>query len=146
MIASHPPARTAIVRSVLLFSPFLAIVVAAFMALVIGGASGGAIVGLVIVGLVTLLLAYQVVQSLRDLLTHATETEGRVERHWSRHEFFIFRSSYIFVKGDVYRLSAEQELEVKLGNMVRIRHYPHTGTVDAIEVLERGGRRETSDV
>lgn len=146
MIASHPPARTALVRSVLLFAPFLAVVLVAFVALVMGGLSGGAIAGAVVVGLVALLLGYQVVQSLRDLLTQPVETEGQVERHWNRNEFFIFRNTYIFVRGDVYRLSPEQELHVEIGDDVRVRHYPHTGTVDAIEVLQHTGKKDASNV
>lgn len=142
MIASNPPARTVLVRSVLLFLPFLAIVLVALVTLVRGGVSGGAIIGVVVVSLVTLLLGYQIVQSLRDLAGHPIETEGVVERHWNRNEFFVFRNTYIFVEGDVYRLSPEQELHVEIGHRVRVRHYQHTGTVEAIEVLQtamRGG-------
>jgi hypothetical protein len=146
VIASHPPARTALVRSVLLFSPFLVIVLAAFVALIAGDVSGGAVIGVVVVALVALLLAYQVVQTLRDLLTRPIETVGLVERHWNRNEFFLFRNTYIFVEGDVYRLSPEQELHVEIGHTVRVRHYPHTGTVDAIEVLEPAAKGGSSDV
>ena len=146
MIASHPTARTALVRSVLLFLPFLAIVLAAFFALIAGGVHGGAIIGVVVVALVALLLAYQIVQSLRDLVTQPVETEGLVERRWNRNEFFIFRNTYIFVHGDVYRLSPEQELEVEIGNMVRVRHYPHTGTVEALEVMQPAAKGAAGDV
>lgn len=140
MIASHPPARTAIVRSVLLFAPFLAValIVLAVLARDAADGGGGTFVGLTLIGLVALLLTYQVIQSLRDLLAQPVETAGTVERRWSRNEFFLFRNSYAFVEGNVFRLSPEQEIHVELGDKVRILHYPHTATVEAIEVLEPG--------
>jgi hypothetical protein len=40
---------------------------------------------------------------------------------------------------DVFRLAPEEFVEVDLGDTVRIRHYPHTSTVEAVEVVERAG-------
>lgn len=145
MIASHPTARTALVRSILLFSPFLAISLTGFAALLsdaLGGRGTGSIVGSVLMGLVALLLGYQVVQSLRDLLTQPVEREGLVERRWSRHEFVLFRNTYVFVERNVFRLSPEQEIHVDLGDRVRIRYHPHTATVEALEVVLRVGARD----
>lgn len=145
MIASNPPARTSIVRTLLLFTPLLAMVLVILALIAISGRDdgfgAGVIVGLTVVGLVALLLAYQVVQSVRDLLGEPVERDGRVERAWSRNEYLLFRNSYIFVNGNVFRLSPEQDVEVELGDTVRIRHYPHTATVVAIEVLERAPSR-----
>jgi hypothetical protein len=138
-------ARGVVVRSVLLFSPFLAIVLVALAFIVrdVGrdGASAGSIVGLVLVGFIALLLAYQVVQSVRDLFAKLKETVGLVERRWSRSDFFLFRNDYIFVEGDVFRLHPEQFVEVDLGDIVRVVHYPHTSTVESIEVVERAAGR-----
>lgn len=145
MIASHPTARTALVRSILLFSPFLAISLAGFAALVsdaLNGPGTGSIVGSVLMGLVALLLGYQVAQSLRDLLTRPVERDGLVERRWSRNEFVLFRNTYIFVERNVFRLSPEQEIHVDLGDRVRVRYYPHTATVEALEVVQRVGARD----
>lgn len=149
MIASHPSARTAIVRSAILFAPFLAITLAALAALASDASSGagaGTIVGLTLVGLVALLLVYQELQSLRDLLSQPVESIGTVERRWNRNEFFLFRNSYAFVKGNVFRLSPEQEIHVRLGDTVRVLHYPHTATVEAVEVLEQRSAEEGGDV
>jgi hypothetical protein len=142
-------ARASVLRSVLLFSPFLAIVVAAFAFIARDvareGASGGSIVGLVLVGFIGLLLAYQVVQSVRDLFAELKETVGLVERRWSRSDFFLFRNDYIFVRGDVFRLYPEQFVEVELGDTVRVVHYPHTSTVQSVEVLERVTERAKTE-
>ena len=95
--------------------------------------------------LVALLLAYQVVQSLRDLFSQPVQTTGLVERRWSRNDFFLFRNDYVFVEGNVFRLQPEQFVEVDLGDIVRVAHYPHTATVETIEVVERAGQRTRPD-
>ena len=144
MAVTRPSARGEVLRSILLFSPFLAVTLAALVFLlqdIAGeGAGGGTIVGLVLVGSVALLLAYQVIQSVRDLFSQLVETTGLVERRWSRNEFLLFRNSYIFVGRNVYRLSPEQFIDVDLGDTVRVVHYPHTAAVEAIEVVRRAGQ------
>ncbi len=150
MAERRPAAWATVLRSALLFTPFLVIVLV-ILAFLIGdtageGASGGRTVAMVLVGSVTLLLAYQVVQSVRDLFSRLVETNGLVERRWSRNDFFLFRSSYVFVERNVYRLTPEQFLDVDLGDRVRIVHYPHTGAVESVEVIERaGGDQERKD-
>jgi hypothetical protein len=133
----------AVLRSALLFTPFWLVTLSA-LALILreigsDGATAGRIVGTVLVGLVALLLTYQVVQSVRDLFASPVETTGVVERHWSRNEVLIFRNSYIFVQGNVFRLSPEQAIEVDRGDTVRVVHFPHTSTVEAVEVVSRAG-------
>ena len=128
-------------RSALLFAPFFAVSLFVFVFIVLDGVdqgmSGGRIAGLVLVGLVVLLLGYQVVQSLRDLFSRLVETVGLVDRRWSRNEYFLFHNTYIFVDKSVYRLSPQQAFEIELGHMVRIVHLPHTGTVEMIEAVKQ---------
>jgi len=141
---SSASARAAVLRSALLFSPFLLVTLGALAFIVrdvaVEGSSGGRIVGLVLVGSVAALLGYQVVQSVRDLFASPVETTGLVERLWSRNDFFLFRNTYLFVERNVFRLEPEQALEVELGATVRVVHYPHTSTVERIEVVSRSGR------
>ena len=149
MAVTRPSARGEVLRSTLLFSPFLAVTLAALVFLLQDiaseGAGGGTIVGLVLVGSVALLLAYQVVQSVRDLFSQLVETTGLVERRWSRNEFLLFRNSYIFVDRNVFRLPPEQLLDIDRGDLVRVVHYPHTGAVESIELVKRGGGGSESD-
>ncbi len=141
MEAARPSARAAVWRNVLLFTPFLALTLTPFALLLADvlaeGLSGGRLVGLVLIGSVALLLAYQVVQAVRDLFASLTETVGTVDRLWSRNDLFLFRSSYAFVAGNVFRLTEEHLLDASLGDRVRIVHYPHTGSVASVEVLPR---------
>ena len=143
MAAGLSSARTSVLRSALLFSPFLAVSGFA-LALIIGdvindGFDAGHIVGLALFGFVTLLLAYQVVQSVRDLFASPVETVGVVERQWSRSEFFLFRNGYIFVKNNVFRVKPEEYIDIKLGDAVRVVHFPHTSAVESVEVVEQAG-------
>jgi hypothetical protein len=136
-------ARFQVLRSLLLFTPFLAVTagVLAFLLrdIATDGASGGRIVGTVLVGFVTLLLAYQVVQSLRDVFSGLVETAGIVERRWSHNDLFLFRNSYIFVDRNVFRLDPAQFIDVELGDTVRVVHTPHTTMVESLEVTQRAG-------
>lgn len=149
MPATGASARAAVLRSALLFTPFLAVVLVALAFIlretVNEGTSAGRVVGLVLVGSVALLLAYQVLQSVRDLFSRPVETTGLVERRWSRADFFLFRNSYIFVGRDVFRLAPEEFVQVDLGDTVRILHYPHTSTVEAIEVVQRAGQERRQE-
>jgi hypothetical protein len=132
-------ARGSVLRSTLLFSPFLAVSVFA-LSYIVGeavtdGFSTGRAIGIVLVGFMALLLGYQVLQSIRDLFAAAVETVGVVERQWSRNEFMLFRNSYIFVGNNVFRLLPEEYIDIKLGDTVRVVHYPHTATVVSVEVV-----------
>jgi hypothetical protein len=141
-------ARGEILRSLLVFSPFLAIALAV-VAVLIGetaneGLSGGRIAGFVFIGLVTLPLAYQVVQSVRDLFARTVETTGLVEKLWSRNEFLLFRNTYIFVERDVFRIAPEAALEIERGDLVRVVHYPHTSTVETVEKVRNAEAAEAN--
>jgi len=147
-MAARSPARFQVLRSLLLFTPFFAVAAGVFAFLLRDvaedGLSAGRIVGLVLVGFISLLLAYQVVQSLRDVFSRFVETTGVVERRWSHNDLFLFRNSYIFVGRNVFRLDPRQFVEVNLGDTVRVVHTPHTAMVESLEVTQRasasGGR------
>lgn len=147
MAATIPSARATVLRSALLFTPFLVVALGALAFIVrdvvIDGASAGRVVGITLVSSVALLLAYQVVQSVRDLFARSTETTGVVERRWSHSDLFLFRNTYIFVERNVFRLPPEEAPGIELGDTVRVVHFPHTSTVQAIEVVERAGERRT---
>ncbi len=139
-------ARASVLRSLILFAPFFA-VAAGVLAFIVSdvatdGLGAGQLIGLLVVGFVALLFGYQVVQSVRDLLTNPIETVGRVERQWSHNDLLIFKNTYVFVKGSVFRLTPEQALDVDLGDVVRVTHFPHTSTVDRIEVVTAGDEEE----
>ena len=129
----------------MLFSPFFGMSVLALVYvvgdLVDHGFDAGHVVGIAFLGSMALLLGYQVIQSIRDLFATTVETVGIVERQWSRNEFMLFRNGYIFVKNNVFRVAPEEYPAIKLGDTVRVTHYPHTATVESIAVVEHGDAR-----
>jgi hypothetical protein len=135
-------ARASIIRSAVLFTLLFLLVLAAFIYALRGfvAAPGSGIVGLVIVGFVTLLIGYQSAQSLRDLAARPAETRGAVRRKWRAADFlFFFRGHYLMVEKDVFRVKASDFLEIGEGDIVSVVHYPHTGAVVSLEVLKKGG-------
>ena len=141
MAGSRSSAWWAVLRSALVFAPVLAVSLVALgfivQELADKGSSGGRVVALVLIASIASLLAYQVVQSLRDLFSRTVETVGVINRCWTKNDFFLFRNTYIFVERDVYRLSPEQAVAIDSGDSVRIVHFPHTGAVETIEVIAR---------
>src|ERR1700694_5151465 len=116
MAAGRSSARASVLRSALLFSPFLAVSSFA-LAYILADATNkdwdaGHMVGLAVVGFVTLLLGYQVVRSIRDLFSECVETIGVVDRWWSRLELMLFRNDYVFVKDNVFRLDRDEYIGI----------------------------------
>lgn len=146
MEAGRPSAWASILRSALLFAPFLVVNLGVLGLLVqqiaTEGASGGRIVAVVLVSFVAMLIGYQVLQSVRDLFSGLIETTGVVERRWNRSDLFLFRNTYIFVERNVFRLAPEEAIDVQLGDTVRVVHFPHTSTVERIEVVATGDAEE----
>lgn len=142
MEAGRPSAWASILRSALLFAPFLVVNLGVLGLLVqqiaTEGASGGRIVAVVLVSFVAMLIGYQVLQSVRDLFSGLIETTGVVERRWNRSDLFLFRNTYIFVERNVFRLAPKEAIDVQLGDTVRVVHFPHTSTVERIEVVSTG--------
>lgn len=149
MTAAGPSARATVVRSLLIYTPVLALVVAVIGLLMVdmasAGVGAGRVTGIVLVSFVGLLVAYQVVQAARDLLSPLVETTGVVERRWSRSDVFIFQNTYIFVERNVFRLSPEQSLEIQAGDLLRVLHSPYLCAVEHIEVVEARSRTRSDD-
>jgi hypothetical protein len=141
MAQPRPAAWASVLRSALLFTPFF-IVASAVFAFMLNDArtddvTAGTVIGLLLSGGVAALLGYQSVQAIRDLFAPLVETEGRVERRWSRNEYFIMRNDYVVVRGSVFRIEPERALQIEPGDTVRVVHYPHTDTVETIDILQR---------
>jgi xanthosine utilization system XapX-like protein len=106
--------------------------------IIAGAASGGAYVTLSVVGVVGLLLAYQIVQHVRDLNAPLAESVGVVQRKWSRADLIIaMQSFYVTVEGTVFRLKPEDHLMLDVGMYVKVVHFPHTLNVVSIHEMAR---------
>jgi hypothetical protein len=109
--------------------------------LVASGPGGAGYVTLTIVGAVGVMLAYQVWIHARDLGSPLAESEGMVQRKWSRADMIIaWHSYYITVARRVFRLEPEDHIMVDEGMVVKIVHFPRTLHVVSVHEV-RGAPR-----
>ncbi len=112
------------------------------------GAGGGFVVTMVVTGGIAALTGYQTIQSLRDALEREPRAvEGEVDRVWSRFDFiplpsrmtlshlFTFRSHYILVQRQIFRIEPEDFVHIERGEPVRVTYFPHANTVARVERL-----------
>lgn len=85
-----------------------------------------------ILGLLAVLLGFQSIQALRDLLTEPKVTRGEIARKWSRPELLVVPAHYIYVNNVVFKLPALLYEQLENGDTVAITYYPHTNTVVAV--------------
>lgn len=101
--------------------------------IVANGESGGAYVTVLVVGLVGLLLAYQVLQHVRDLNSRLAETEGVIMRKWTRADLIIAMQSYYIIVGrTVFRVKPEDYIHLAEQRYVKVVHFPNTLTVVSV--------------
>lgn len=98
----------------------------------------GAIFAVVLLGLISFAVDYEGIAALRDLRGHPIDTEGPIQRSWSKGRFaFVGRVHYLLVERRVFEVNGATALELHEGDRVRIDHWPHTNTVIAVHKLPR---------
>jgi hypothetical protein len=101
---------------------------------------GAGYVTLTVVGVVGLLLAWQVVMHVRDLGSPLAESEGVLQRKWSRADLIIaWHSYYINVERRVFRLQPEDHVLLDEGMYVKVVHFPRT--LHVVSIHEVPGTR-----
>jgi hypothetical protein len=102
--------------------------------LVTHGVQGIGYVTLTVVGVVGLLLAYQLLLQVRDVGAPPVETIGVINRKWSRADLIIaWQSHYITVERTVFNITPIDYLLLKEGATVRVVHFPRTLRVVSVE-------------
>ena len=126
-------ARAALRRSLLIYTLLFATAVAVVIYIAQTGEQGAAYVTLSIVGVVALLLGYQVLQHWRDLRAPLTESVGIIQRKWTRADLIIaWNSYYIAVNRTVFRIAPLDYAEVAEEMYVKIVHFPNTNNVVSV--------------
>lgn len=131
-------ARRSVMRSAIIFTPIFLVLLVTLVAMIAdraGGGSGGSVLLIIIVGLLTVLFGFQSITALRDLRTAPRETQGVVHRKWSRSEVIFWRSYYIGVGRDIFRISALAYHMIETGNEVLIVHLTHTSAVESVSII-----------
>lgn len=131
-------ARADLFRGLLIYGALLAAAAAVIGYIISARASGAAYVTLTIVGGIGILLAYQVVQHWRDLRLPLAESEGIVQRKWSRADLIIaWHSYYLTVDRTVFRVQPEDYVNIDEGMYVKVVHFPNTLNVVSIHEIMR---------
>ncbi len=105
------------------------------------GPHGVGYVTLAVAAVVGLLLAHQVWMQFRDLRAPLTESEGVVQKKWSRAELLIvWHSYYVAVDRRMFRLEPEDHVMVDEEMYVKIVHFPRTLNVVSIEEVRAAPR------
>jgi hypothetical protein len=137
----HDPesaARASLRRSLVFYLALLLTDALAAYYITISGTTGGAYVTLSVVGLVGLLLAYQVLLHVRDLGAPLTEAEGAIARKWSRADLIVaMQSYYITVGRTVYRVKPDDYVCLNEQMYVKIVYLPNTLTVVSVHEAPR---------
>lgn len=130
--------RGRLIRDAIIYTPIF-LLCAAVLLLMLVGVIDRAIIGMVLLVIVTFLFGYQSIQTLRDLRERPKSFEGAVTRRWTKRDGFVVKSHYVAVNKAIFRIPVDSYLDVKAGDSVRIEAYPHTGLVLR---CERTGRPE----
>jgi hypothetical protein len=129
-------ARTALIRSLLIYSAILAFDSVIVWYIVSSGVQGGGYLTLLLFGSLGVLLVYQVFQHILDIRSQLVETEGLVQRKWKRADLIIaWDSYYITVERAVFHLQVEQWIHLEEAMYVKVVHFPHTLNVVSVHEL-----------
>lgn len=135
-------ARASLRRTAAIYGALLAADIAVVVYILIVRTSGAAFVTLSFVVVVGLLLAYQVVQHVRDFGARLAETDGVIVRKWKRADLIIaWDSFYLTVDRTVFRVRPEDWIHLDEGEFVKVVHFPHTLTVVSVHIAPRGELR-----
>jgi hypothetical protein len=133
-----PGARASLRRSAAIYAALLAGDIAVVVYILIVRTGNAAFITLSFVAVVGLLLAYQVVQHVRDFGARLAETDGTVIRKWKRADLIIaWDSYYLTVDRTVFRVRPEDWIHIDEGQYVKVVHFPHTLTVVSVHSAPR---------
>ena len=137
---AYRAARSSLIRVALVFTPLFLLSLTG-MGIVIFNlvreGPSGLIITLLLLSLAAFLTGHQSIQSLRDLRSSPTVSNGLVDRKWSRADLFVLRSYYIYVDRSVFKVTPLIYTELEEGDTVSVNHCPHTNTVISVELEER---------
>lgn len=138
MVEPESTARSGLFRSMVIYAVLLAADGLVVAYAVSEGVRGIGYVTVSLVGLVGLLLAYQVWQHARDLGSPLTETEGVLLRKWQRADLVIaWQSFYIQIERAIFKVQPLDYHLLEPEMYVKVVHFPRT--LNVVSVHQIGG-------
>ncbi len=135
--APAPRKRGSIVFQAAIYTPFFLLFAlgTAYALYSIATGDGGFVVMLAVCGILAVLTGLQAYHYLMDTRAEPTTTEGEIAKKWSKGNLFFFflPSYYLAIKGKIYAVRRLEYAHLLEGDVVRIRHYPKTLTIEYVE-------------
>lgn len=132
--------RMGILRTALIWTPFFLVTGGAFLFFlydqVLGEERGTWFLVIVLGGFATL-FGFQSLQAVFDLFGQPRERRGVVTRRWARSDSFVFRTHYVRIGGHILRGDRDLLMDVKAGDEVVVRYYPHSAVIVGLEKVPR---------
>lgn len=136
MIEERSLDRRVIARNALIYGPTALIVVSLLgmsVNALVGGNPGAVLPGFVL-AVVSFAVLYELIAALRDLRAEPVVIEGVADRIWKKSRLLVFgRQDYLLVERKVFEIGAIAATELKVGQQVSIKHWPHTMRVITLE-------------
>ena len=142
MKRNEKQARKGIVRSIAWATPLLitSLSVSVFILMLALDGRTSLWVTFGITSIVSLLSGVTAMAAWRDLFSEPRDTEGFINRKWTKSDVFIFRGHYIRVGKRIFRIRKHTyEAMPKEGQGIYLRHYPYTNTVVHWEKIKSPG-------
>lgn len=139
LIDEDPGHRGALQRKMLLHTPAAvgSWLVGLWLLMVLLSGNVGALVGLIIVAIVTAAFTFESVAAIRDLRSEPITTRGNIDRAWAKGRFlFIGTVRYLIVRGRVFELRPEAFASLQEDDTVEIKHWPRTNVLVSLHLIE----------
>jgi hypothetical protein len=125
-------ARRGIIRSAIWTTPVFIVSAAAAVFLLSGSIGGSASlwVAFALTALLALLSGVLSLSAWRDLFAEPQDTEGYIDRKWTKSDLFVFRAHYVMVGKRVFRVRKDIYHDMPdIGDRVYLNHFPHTNAL-----------------
>jgi hypothetical protein len=94
----------------------------------------GAVLPAFILAIISFAVLYELIASARDLRKEPVVVEGEIQRIWKKSKILVFgRQDYLMVDKKVFEIGIIAAEELREGQRVSIRHWPHTMRVVTVE-------------
>lgn len=130
--------RETLRRNLLIYVPgtIVSLVLLSFPVISLLGGTLGAILPLIVLGLITFAVLTQLVSTLRDLRAEPTFIRGPIQHRWTKGTVLVFfRQHFIKVGREVFGVNAYTWGELLQQDIVEVHYWPHTRTVIRLSLL-----------
>lgn len=131
--------RNGILRTAVLWTPFFVAAGGGLIYFAIDKFTGGTQATwflLVVLVILSVLFGSQAIQAIQDLVGQPHTMTGEVTRRWARSDMLVMKTHYVRIDGKIFRGDVDILIDIKVGDRVEIRYYPHSAIIVAAERIK----------